>query len=430
MTKKTVKLTEKGNNFALDIIRKHRVWEVFLFEKLGYEKEDVHKEAEILEHVTSDKLLQKLEKFLFYPKECPHGSPIFYDLENLDEENIIKLSEAEEDDEIVILSVEDNIELYDYLRDLDINLKEKYIVERKDPFNGPIYLKSEQNNEKIVAFNAADMIEVYKKIKIWRRQIMSKNNVLTKLNLVIAVCVAMMLLISCGKGGATSGKKIKVTTTTTMLSDLVKTIGGDKVEVTGLMGEGVDPHLYSASAGDIEKLGNADIIVYGGLHLEGKMTEIFEKLTSQNKNILNVGDKLDKSKIHLVDQNTPDPHVWFNTELWEKEAEAVEAELSKFDPKNSDYYKENLKKYKAELNELTTYVKTRINEIPEKSRVLVTAHDAFNYFGEQFGLQVKAIQGVSTDSETGTKNISDLANFIVQRNIKAIFVESSVPKKV
>ena len=258
---------------------------------------------------------------------------------------------------------------------------------------------------------------------------MSKNNVLTKLNLVIAVCVAMMLLISCGKGGASSGKKIKVTTTTTMLSDLVKTIGGDKVEVTGLMGEGVDPHLYSASAGDIEKLGNADIIVYGGLHLEGKMTEIFEKLTSQNKNILNVGDKLDKSKIHLVDQNTPDPHVWFNTELWEKEAEAVEAELSKFDPKNSDYYKENLKKYKAELNELTTYVKTRINEIPEKSRVLVTAHDAFNYFGEQFGLEVKAIQGVSTDSETGTKNISDLANFIVQRNIKAIFVESSVPKK-
>lgn len=258
---------------------------------------------------------------------------------------------------------------------------------------------------------------------------MSKNNVLTKLNLVIAVCVAMMLLISCGKGGASSGKKIKVTTTTTMLSDLVKTIGGDRVEVTGLMGEGVDPHLYSASAGDIEKLGNADIIVYGGLHLEGKMTEIFEKLTSQNKNILNVGDKLDKSKIHLVEENTPDPHVWFNTELWEKEAEAVEAELSKFDPKNSEYYKENLKKYKAELNELTTYVKTRINEIPEKSRVLVTAHDAFNYFGEQFGLEVKAIQGVSTDSETGTKNISDLANFIVQRNIKAIFVESSVPKK-
>ena len=163
--KKKVKLTEKGNNFALDIIRKHRVWEVFLFEKLGYDKEDVHKEAEILEHVTSNKLLQKLEKFLFYPKECPHGSPIFYDLKDFDEGNVIKLSEAEEDDEIVILSVEDNIELYDYLRDLNINLKEQYIVEKNDQFDGPIYLKSKENNKKIVAFNAATMIEVYKKNK-------------------------------------------------------------------------------------------------------------------------------------------------------------------------------------------------------------------------------------------------------------------------
>ena len=163
--KKKVKLTEKGSNFALDIIRKHRVWEVFLFEKLGYDKEDVHKEAEILEHVTSNKLLQKLEKFLFYPKECPHGSPIFYDLKDFDEGNVIKLSEAEEDDEIVILSVEDNIELYDYLRDLNINLKEQYIVEKKYPFDGPIYLKSKENSKKIVAFNAATMIEVYKKNK-------------------------------------------------------------------------------------------------------------------------------------------------------------------------------------------------------------------------------------------------------------------------
>ena len=161
--KKTVKLTEKGNKFALDIIRTHRVWEVFLFERLGYDKEEVHKEAEILEHVTSNKLLQKLEKFLFYPKECPHGSPIFYDVKNFNEENIINLSEAEEDDEVVILSVEDNIELYDYLRDLNINLKEKYIVDKKDPFDGPIYLKSKADHEKAVAFKVATMIKVYKK---------------------------------------------------------------------------------------------------------------------------------------------------------------------------------------------------------------------------------------------------------------------------
>ncbi|MDO5088464.1 MAG: zinc ABC transporter substrate-binding protein [Leptotrichiaceae bacterium] len=254
--------------------------------------------------------------------------------------------------------------------------------------------------------------------------------------LIISI-ITVLAIFSCGKkeetkenmNTAETTKKIKITTTTTMLVDLVKTIGGDKVEVTGLMGEGVDPHLYAASAGDIEKLSNADIVVYGGLHLEGKMTEIFEKLSSQNKKVLNVGEALDKNKIMFEDENTPDPHVWFDTELWARQAEAVEAELSKNDPSNSEYYKENLEKYKAELIELTNYVKGRIDEIPEKSRVLVTAHDAFGYFAKQFGLEVKAIQGVSTDSETGSKNITDLANFIVENNIKAIFVESSVPKK-
>ena len=262
----------------------------------------------------------------------------------------------------------------------------------------------------------------------------SKNTIEKKMNLTIILSLIMMffiMLISCGKlkEKPHSTGKIRVTTTTTMLTDLVKTIGGDKVEVTGLMGEGVDPHLYSASAGDIEKLANADIIVYGGLHLEGKMTDVFEKLSTLDKAILNVGSKLDKKKVHLIDGKTPDPHVWFNTEMWETEARAVAVELGKFDAKNKDYYMKNFENYKIQLDELTNYVKKRIEEIPPKSRVLVTAHDAFNYFGEQFGLEVRAIQGVSTDSETGTKNISDLANFIAERNIKAVFVESSVPKK-
>ena len=262
----------------------------------------------------------------------------------------------------------------------------------------------------------------------------SKNAIEKKMNLTIILSLVMMffiMLISCGKlkEKPHSAGKIRVTTTTTMLTDLVKTIGGDKVEVTGLMGEGVDPHLYSASAGDIEKLANADVIVYGGLHLEGKMTEVFEKLSTLDKAILNVGSKLDKKKVHLIDGKTPDPHVWFNTEMWETEARAVAIELGKFDAKNKDYYMKNFENYKIQLDELTNYVKKRIEEIPPKSRVLVTAHDAFNYFGEQFGLEVRAIQGVSTDSETGTKNISDLANFIAERNIKAVFVESSVPKK-
>ena len=160
---RNIKLTKKGSDIAVNIIRKHRVWEVFLVEKLGYDTDEIHEEAEVLEHVTSDKLLQKLEKFLFYPKECPHGSPIFYDSDGFNEANIMKLSDTEERDEIIILSVEDNIELYDYLREMDVTIKENYNIIRKDPFNGPIYLKNSQKKVKIIAYDAAKLIEIYKK---------------------------------------------------------------------------------------------------------------------------------------------------------------------------------------------------------------------------------------------------------------------------
>ena len=160
---RNINLTKKGSDIAVNIIRKHRVWEVFLVEKLGYDKDEIHEEAEVLEHVTSDKLLQKLEKFLFYPKECPHGSPIFYDSDGFNEANIMKLSDTEERDEIIILSVEDNIELYDYLREMDVTIKENYNIIRKDPFNGPIYLENSEKKVKIIAYDAAKLIEIYKK---------------------------------------------------------------------------------------------------------------------------------------------------------------------------------------------------------------------------------------------------------------------------
>ena len=160
---RNINLTKKGSDIAVNIIRKHRVWEVFLVEKLGYDTDEIHEEAEVLEHVTSDKLLQKLEKFLFYPKECPHGSPIFYDSDGFNEANIMKLSDTEERDEIIILSVEDNIELYDYLREMDVTIKENYNIIRKDPFNGPIYINNIQKKEKIIAYDASKLIEIYKK---------------------------------------------------------------------------------------------------------------------------------------------------------------------------------------------------------------------------------------------------------------------------
>lgn len=161
INKKEVTLTERGEIKAKGVIRRHRVWEVFLADKLGYSLEEIHDEAEILEHVTSEKLLRKLEKFLFYPQTCPHGGPIIYDYNNLNPDKIRQLSEVEVGDKITILKVEDNIELYDYLKELNVQINEKYVVKKIDPFNGPIYMFLNNETEKIVAYEAAKMVEVY-----------------------------------------------------------------------------------------------------------------------------------------------------------------------------------------------------------------------------------------------------------------------------
>ena len=162
INKKEVTLTERGEIKAKGVIRRHRVWEVFLADKLGYSLEEIHDEAEILEHVTSEKLLRKLEKFLFYPQTCPHGGPIIYDYDNLNPDKIMQLSEVEVGDKITILKVEDNIELYDYVKELNLRINEEYEIEKIDPFNGPIYLKLKDKEQKIVAYEAAKMIEIYK----------------------------------------------------------------------------------------------------------------------------------------------------------------------------------------------------------------------------------------------------------------------------
>lgn len=158
---KEIILSEKGNRFALEVIRKHRIWEVFLVKILDFRKEEIHEEAERLEHVTSTKLLKKLEKFLEYPKKSPSGKPIIYENEYINLENIMNLSEAKEKSKITIFKIADNIELETYLRDLDIHLKDSYEIKKIDPFNGPIYLK-DNTNIKIIAFEAAKLIEVYK----------------------------------------------------------------------------------------------------------------------------------------------------------------------------------------------------------------------------------------------------------------------------
>ncbi|MDO5707819.1 MAG: zinc ABC transporter substrate-binding protein [Andreesenia angusta] len=233
------------------------------------------------------------------------------------------------------------------------------------------------------------------------------------------------------KEDSKEGGKKTVVATTTMLKDLVDQLSGDHLEVDGLMGPGVDPHLYKPSAGDVNKLEEADLVVYGGLHLEGQMGEVFGSLEKKDKMILDSSSNLDESLLLKSPdfQGNFDPHIWFDVTIWQEVAKEVEAKLEELDPENKDDYKSNLDSYLAELDELDKYVEEKAKEVPEDQRVLVTAHDAFNYFAKRYGFEVKGLQGISTESEASTSDVTEISDFIKDRKIKAIFVESSVPKK-
>jgi manganese/zinc/iron transport system substrate-binding protein len=247
----------------------------------------------------------------------------------------------------------------------------------------------------------------------------------------VVALVAICLLAACGSD-KTNGElrdKVHVTTTTGQVADAVKSIGGNKVEVVSLMGPGVDPHLYQASQGDIQKLNKADIIFYSGLHLEGKMGEIFEKM-ADDKPTVAVADSIPESKLLSADGSTShDPHVWFDIQTWLYVVDSIEQELTKLSPENEKLFKENALAYKKDLEEMDQYAKEQIELIPEESRVLVTAHDAFKYFGHAYGLEVMGLQGLSTDSEYGLKDVQALVDTLVNRNIKAVFIESSISER-
>lgn len=247
-------------------------------------------------------------------------------------------------------------------------------------------------------------------------------------------CAMLMVLAGCGQtapAASNAEKTVNVVATTTMLADLSNVIGAEHVTVNGLMGPGIDPHLYQASAGDVTLMQKADIIVYNGIHLEGKMGEIFESLTGRGNTVICIEDGIEPAHLLEVQQGAGiyDPHIWFDVSLWKTAAQSVADGFSKADPSNSDDYQANLTSYLTQLDELDTYVRNRALELPEQQRVLVTAHDAFNYFGNAYGFEVRGLQGISTDAEAGTADVSTLADFIATRKIGAIFVESSVPPK-
>lgn len=225
--------------------------------------------------------------------------------------------------------------------------------------------------------------------------------------------------------------KLQVLTTTNILADLVSEIGGEHIQLQNLMGPGVDPHLYKASEGDVLKIYNADIIFYNGLHLEGKLTDVFRKLKHKRK-MVSLGDSLPNENL-ITSSNfggNYDPHVWFNIYYIKLFCDFITEELSIADPENSEFYKINNKNYQKRLDILQSDLDTLVQELPREKRILVTAHDAFGYFGKAFDFTVVGLQGISTATEAGVKDVRVLTNYIVDNDVKAIFIENSVPRRM
>jgi len=244
--------------------------------------------------------------------------------------------------------------------------------------------------------------------------------------------VALAFAAGCGpvqppSARVLDGETIRVVTTIGMITNAVERVGGSRVEVDGLMGPGIDPHLYKASEGDLRRLERADVIFYGGLQLEAKMADVLERIGKRRATSA-VTEAMPRSRLLRPAQfaGAYDPHVWFDVRLWMLAVEQVRDTLSELDPGSAALYRRNAADYLAELERLDTYVRAQAGRVPEPLRVIVTAHDAFNYFGRAYGFEVRGLQGISTAAEAGAGDVQGLASFIAERRLPAIFVESSV----
>ncbi len=250
---------------------------------------------------------------------------------------------------------------------------------------------------------------------------------------IILALIVAATIVGCGGTTEEKGdKKLNIITTTGMIADAIENITGDKATVIALMGPGIDPHLYKASQGDLTKLREADIIFYNGLHLEGKMQEIFDQL-SKERAVFAISASIDEKKLRNIAQvsgiSSHDPHLWFDVMLWSECVEEIGKKLSETDKKNAALYQENTKIYLEKLKKLDEEVRNKISSIPPANRILITSHDAFGYFGRAYGIEVKGLQGISTAAEFGLKDITDMVNMVIELKVKAVFVESSVSEK-
>ena len=254
-----------------------------------------------------------------------------------------------------------------------------------------------------------------------------------QLALVLLAAMQLGCDLSLDLAGQTQGfshapGKLRVTCTTGMVADLARGVGGDRVEVVQLMGPGVDPHLYTATPRDVDALNDAELIFYSGLHLEGRMTEIFERL-AERKPTYAVTDSIPRERLLEVSPGTYDPHVWFDVGLWSLGTETVRDALVKVDPEHAGEYQQRASELMQRYRSLDEFCRLQGATVPLARRVLVTAHDAFHYFGRAYGFEVKSIQGISTDSEASVRQINALVDFICSRQIKAVFVEHSINER-
>jgi manganese/zinc/iron transport system substrate-binding protein len=225
-----------------------------------------------------------------------------------------------------------------------------------------------------------------------------------------------------------ASRQVRAVATTSIVADVVRAVGGDRVEVTALMGPGVDPHLYRASEGDVRRMGEADIVFYNGHHLEGRMGEVLEEMGERATPTVAIAEAVGESALLRPPEfeGAFDPHIWMDVSLWRNVVGRVGAALATIDPTHGAEYEARARDYEARLDVLDAWVRERTSRVPPERRVLVTAHDAFNYFGRAYGFEVRGLQGISTVAEAGTSDVQDLARFVADRRIPALFVETSV----
>lgn len=223
---------------------------------------------------------------------------------------------------------------------------------------------------------------------------------------------------------------LNVVATTQQIADTVQNIGQDNINLTLLLGPGIDPHTYVATESDIATFQNADVIFYNGLLLEAQMSRVLDQIAESGAvTVVGVADQLDPLTLLNWEPEAGlpyDPHVWNDARLWTEVSYVIRDTLIELDPANAAAYEANATSYAAELEELHTYTLEQVERIPQELRVLVTAHDAFNYYGRAYGLQVEAVQGISTEAEASAADIQALADIIVERQVPAIFIETTI----